>query len=323
MIAKHTRPLTVLACLSTLPTFVAACGGRAEQAEETTTTMVAPAPDVAQTFDVGGGRQMYLECSGTGSPTVVLVPGAVAAAQTWSEVEDPSGAVHPSQSAVFPEVATFTRVCSYDRAGTVREDDEFTSSTPMPQPTTPERDAADLAALLTAAGVPGPYVLVGWSYGGPVARMYAGTHPHAVSGLVLVDGMSEFLQNELTPADFSVFLATIERDNEARRAQWADVEQVDPATVFAQLRAAPAVPAMPVVVLSGDTFDADAFRERLPADAPADYPQTFWAAQLASQDDLARLFPGSQHITHTDSGHDIHHESPRLVIDAIRGVSGN
>lgn len=303
-------------------TVVVACGGNTDEVTEPTTVDI-PQPDVAHTFDIGGGRQMYLECSGTGAPTVVLVPGAVAAAQTWSEVSDASGAVHPSRSAVFPEVATFTRVCSYDRAGTVRGEDEFTPTTPMPQPTTPDRDVADLHALLTAAGVPGPYVLAGWSYGGPVARLYAATHPTDVSGLVLVDGMSEFLQDELSPEDFSVFLATIARDNESRVAEWADVEQVDPVTVFAQLRAAPPVPVVPVVVLSGDTFDADAFRERLPADAPPDYPETFWAAQLASQDDLAALFPDAQHITHTDSSHDIHHESPRLVIDAIRGVSGN
>ena len=77
---------------------------------------------------------------------------------------------------------------------------------------------------------------------------------------------------------------------------------------------------MPVVVLTGDTFDPEAFRARLPADAPADYPEVFWRAQLASQDSLALLFPGAQHITKTNSGHNIHNESPQLVIDAIRDV---
>jgi pimeloyl-ACP methyl ester carboxylesterase len=168
--------------------------------------------------------------------------------------------------------------------------------------------------------VPGPYVLVGWSYGGPIVRLYASTHPRDVTGLVLVDGTSEFLQTELTPEEFSVFLEVSERDNAARVAQWADVEQFDPESTFAQLRAAPPAPDVPVVVLSGDTFDANAFRARLPADAPADFPDTFWQAQLASQEDLAALFPGAQHVTNTHSGHNIHNESPQLVIDAIRDV---
>ncbi|WP_072843238.1 alpha/beta fold hydrolase [Rhodococcus tukisamuensis] len=286
----------------------------------TETTGSEPQPDLARTFDIGGGRQMYMECRGTGSPTVVLVPGAVAAADTWHEVTDSSGAAAPSDSAVYPEVGTFTRVCSYDRPGTARANDEFTPSTPVPQPTTPEGDAADLHALLAAAEVSGPYVLAGWSFGGPIARIYASTYPHDVSGLVLVDGTSEFLQSELTPDEFAVFLQLSARDNESRTAQWKDVEQFDPVTTFDQLRAAAPVPAMPVVVLSGDTFDAEAFRTRLPEDAPADYPEVFWRAQLASQDRLAAVFPGARHVTNTHSGHNIHNESPQLVIDAIRDV---
>ncbi|MFD4182285.1 alpha/beta fold hydrolase [Rhodococcus sp. NPDC058514] len=287
---------------------------------DTAATTDAARADFARTFDIGGGRQMFLECRGTGSPTVVLVPGAVAAADTWSEVTDPSGTTAPSESAVYPEVGTFTRVCAYDRPGTVRGNEEFTPSTPVPQPTSPERDASDLQALLTAAKVPGPYVLAGWSYGGPITRIYASTHPRDVAGLVLVDGTSEFLQTELTPAEFTVFLETTERDNAARTAQWNDVERFDPVAAFAQLRAAPPAPALPVVVLSGDTFDANAFRARLPADAPADFPEVFWRAQLASQDDLAALFPAARHVTNTNSGHNIHNESPQRVIDAIRDV---
>lgn len=298
-----------------------ACGGSAKTTSGgTATTARGVQTDFARTFDIGGGREMYLQCRGTGSPTVVLVAGAVAAGDTWSDVADPSGAAKPSGSAVYPVVGTFTRVCSYDRPGTVREDDALTSSTPVPQPTTPERDVADLHALLTAAKVSGPYVLVGWSYGGPIARVYASTHPHDVSGLCLVDATSEFLQTELTPAEFSVFLQLTQGDDEERIAQWKDVERFDPGTAFAQLRAAPPVPAMPVAVLSGDKFDPNAFRARLPADAPADFPAVFWRAQLASQDRLAKLFPGAQQITNTNSGHNIQNESPRLVIDAIRDV---
>src|SRR5262249_54507478 len=123
-------------------------------------------------------------------------------------------------------------------------------STPVPQPSTPRNAVADLHALLTAVRVPGPYVLVGWSYGGPIARLYASTYPHNVSGLVLVDGESEFLQTVMTPADFTVFLQMIQLDNEKRMAVWRDVERQNPVTVFEQVRAAAPVPVMPVVVLS-------------------------------------------------------------------------
>lgn len=300
---------------------LAGCGGPANtpSSDITRTSTQAAATDFARTFDIGGGRQMYLTCRGTGSPTVILIPGAVAAADTWNYVGDPS-APKASDSAVFPEVGTFTRVCSYDRPGTAREDDTLTPSTPVPQPTNPDRDVADLHALLTAAQVSGPYVLAGWSYGGPIARVYASTYPRDVSGLVLVDAMSEYLQTDLTPAEFPVFLSVIQGDNERRMSQWKDVEQIDPLTTFAQLRTAPPVHAMPVVVLSSDTFDPSAFRARLPADAPADFPEVFWRAQQASQDALATLFPGAVHITHTNSGHNIQNESPQLVINAIHDV---
>jgi pimeloyl-ACP methyl ester carboxylesterase len=190
----------------------------------------------------------------------------------------------------------------------------------VPQPTTPQNDVADLHALLAAGKVPGPYVLVGWSAGGPIARVYASTYPHDVSGLVLVDVESEFLQNTLTPAQFDIFLAFTRSDDEMRVAQYKDVERQDPVTLFDQVRAAPPVPAMPVVVLSADQFDVNAFRGRLPAGTPADYPGAFWQAQLAAQDKLATLFPGAMHVTKTNSDHNILNKQPQLASNSIHDV---
>ncbi|WP_433857957.1 alpha/beta fold hydrolase [Streptomyces kronopolitis] len=274
----------------------------------------------ARLVDIGQGRTMYLECHGSGSPTVILVPGLVAAADTWRYVRGPAGAMKASNSAIYPGVGRFTRVCSYDRPGTAREGGRPTTSTPVPQPTTPRADVADLHTLLTTAKVPGPYVLVGWSAGGPIVRIYAGEYPRDVSGLVLVDAETEFLQSRLTAAQFTTFLALERKDDEKRIVQWKDVERQEPATVFGQVRAAPPVPDVPVVVLTGDEFDPRAFRARLPAGAPADYPQIFWRAQLASQGDLARKFPGARHVTKTKSDHNIQNNQPQLVIDAVRAV---
>ena len=96
-------------------------------------TAFAESGNVAGLVDIGSGQKMYLECSGTGSPTVVLISGKGNGAADWSEVLDPAdpehhadcdamawgkGNLHKSNSAVFPMVSRFSRVCAYDRPGT-------------------------------------------------------------------------------------------------------------------------------------------------------------------------------------------------------------
>jgi pimeloyl-ACP methyl ester carboxylesterase len=155
--------------------------------------------------DIGGGRKIYLECRGAGSPTVVLISGTRGAHDDWTDLIDPknpNGAPKPHDSAVFPEVSNFTRVCAYDRPGTSRKDNTVTDSTPVRQPTTAQQGVADLHALLIAAKEPGPYVLVGHSWGGLIARLFASMYPDEVAGLVLVDSASEFLKSSLTPAQW-------------------------------------------------------------------------------------------------------------------------
>jgi pimeloyl-ACP methyl ester carboxylesterase len=81
---------------------------------------------------------------------------------------------------VQPEVARFTRVCSYDRAGTAWSD-------PGPTPRTMKQEVPELHLVLRKARVKAPYVLVGQSYGGLLARLYARQYRHEVAGMVLVD----------------------------------------------------------------------------------------------------------------------------------------
>lgn len=118
-----------------------------------------------QLVDVGG-RRLYLECTGSGSPTVVLQAGAGGDARAWKTLQ--------------PTIAASTRVCSYDRAGRGRSDDP-------PAPQDGIGIAGDLHDLLTKAGIPGPYVLVGHSSGGPYLRVYAATYPGDIAGMVLLD----------------------------------------------------------------------------------------------------------------------------------------
>ena len=128
----------------------------------------ATAPDVAmrgQLVDVGPYR-LHLECTGSRGPTVILEPGAGGSAATMG--------------LIAPAVAADSRVCVYDRAGRGWSD-------PAASPPDGAQIATDLHRLLARAHVPGPYVLVGHSFGGLYIRTYAAKYPEEVSGLVLVD----------------------------------------------------------------------------------------------------------------------------------------
>ena len=125
-------------------------------------------PPPGQMVDVGGYR-LHINCTGTGSPTVVIEAGRSDWSLGWSGVQ--------------PGVAKITRVCSYDRAGL-----GYSETGPLP------RDAAQFAReldlLLRRANVPGPYVLAGHSLGGLPLRVYAHEHPDQVAGVVLIDSLS-------------------------------------------------------------------------------------------------------------------------------------
>ena len=267
--------------------------------------------------DIGSGRKMYLKCSGRGSPTVVLVGGLRASAEDWS-ISD------KSKPTVFNEVGKFTRVCVCDRPGTP-VGEKPSRSDPVPQPTTAKDAVADLHALLSAAGEAGPYVLVGHSYGGLIVRLYASTYPKEVSGLVLVDALSEGLQDAETPEQWAIQRKLIEGDVRESVALYPALERIDVDRSCDQIRAAPALHPMPIVVLSADRpwgpqVPSMIAAGRLAADIPPDFGYVTDAAQKKAQERLAKLVPNEKHITNTNSGHEIHKEQPQLVIDAIREV---
>jgi pimeloyl-ACP methyl ester carboxylesterase len=261
--------------------------------------------DFAGLVDIGGGRQMYMECSGTGSPTVVLVSGFRGSNDDWTHVIDPddsAGDPKPSDSAVFPEVGSFTRVCAYDRPGTTYTDGTPTTSTPVPQPTSAQDGTADLHALLTTAEEPGPYVIVAHSWGGLIGYLFASDYPDEVSGLVLIDPGSEFLKTALTPEQWATFVEAAKQLGDPEDLEGADYESSVDA-----LRAAPPVGSIPAVVLTSDKpFDFGA-------------GDGTWPAWLAAQDQLATLL-SAKHITNTNSGHYIAGEQPKLVVDSIHQV---
>ena len=267
--------------------------------------------------DIGGGRKMYLTCHGTGSPTVVLVSGLKASADDWNIAEK-------SASAVFPEVSKLTRVCSYDRPGTP-VGEKPSRSDPVPQPTTAKDAVADLHALLSAAGETGPYVLVGHSYGGLVVKLYARSYPKDVAGLVLVDALSEGLQDAETSEQWPIQRKLMEGNVKESLALYPALERIDPDRSFDQVRAAPRLRSIPLVILSADRPwgpQVPSMIEAgiLPKDVPADFGYVTDAAQKKAQEQLAKLVPNAKHIVKTNSGHEIHKQQPQLVIDTIREV---
>lgn len=265
---------------------------------------------------------MYLECSGAGSPTVVLVSGLRSSAAEWRTSASTSS---PPAPPVFDELARHRRVCAYDRPGTVVGDGPGRSD-PVPQPTNATEAAADLHALLAAAGEKGPFLLVGHSIGGTVARLYATTYADDVGGLVLVDAASEFLQDNETPDQWKVqrkLMAVDAADIADSVAEYPDIERFDIDATFAALRDAPPLRPMPLTVLSADEllgpqFPAMIASGALPADTPPDFGTIFDPAQAKAQARLAQLQPDALHITRTNSGHNIHMIQPQLVSDAIR-----
>ncbi len=267
--------------------------------------------------DIGGGRKIYLECRGTGSPTVVLVAGLRGSAEDWNIAEKPG-------PTVFAEVAKFTRVCAYDRPGTPIGE-KPSRSDPVRQPTTAEDAVADLHALLSAANEGGPYVLVGHSYGGLIVRLYASTYPQDVSGLVLVDALSEWLQDAETPEQWAIQRILMEGDIRESLALYPALERIDPDRSFDQVRAAPPLRPLPLIVLSADRpwgpqIPSMIAAGTLPANVPADFGYVTDKAQKQAQEQLAKLVSNARHITNTKSGHDVPKVQPILVIDSIRKV---
>ncbi|HZH20497.1 MAG TPA: alpha/beta fold hydrolase, partial [Geodermatophilus sp.] len=142
---------------------LASVGGGYQTVREAADARAHPMP--GQLIDVGGHR-LHLSCAGSGSPTVVLEPGA--------------GGVSSDLGWITPAVARDTRVCVYDRAGRGW-------SEPADTPQDAAQIATDLHTLLHRGHVPGPYVLAGHSFGGLYTLTFAARYPDEVAGMVLVD----------------------------------------------------------------------------------------------------------------------------------------
>ena len=127
-----------------------------------------PAPP-GRLVDLGGHR-LHVDCRGSGTPTVVVENGLGDYSFDWALVR--------------PRVQSLTRMCTYDRGG-------YAWSDPGPTPRTFAQLNLELSDALKALGEKPPYVLVGHSFGGPLARSFAAAYPEEVAGMVLVDSVFE------------------------------------------------------------------------------------------------------------------------------------
>lgn len=230
-----------------------------------------------------GGYRLAIACEGQGSPTVVLDSGMGDSMVTWSEV--------------VPGVASFTRVCRYDRAGLGRSEEG-------PLPRTSERIVSELHSLLARAGVPPPYVLVGHSFGGMNVMLYAIEHGDETAGLVLVDATHDrfpSLEKELrNPAEMRSIERRFTSGPPAARSEFLSLGES-----AAELSAAGPLPPIPLIVITaGHRRD----------------PPEIRMAWSELQRELADRAPGARQILADRSGHYIQYDQPDVVVDAIREV---
>jgi pimeloyl-ACP methyl ester carboxylesterase len=261
-----------------------------------------PSGDFAGRVEIAGGRQLYLECHGSGSPTVIFEAGLRSRGDIWAGSREGAG------TGVLPRVSPFTRACIYDRPGTIASFPYVSRSDPVPMPRSTGEVVADLHALLSVAGIPGPYVMVGSSTGGLIVRQYASLYPTELSGLVLVDAISEAMEGLMTPRQFARYNAYYLQSPSEDARRYGDLESIDFYRSFAEIKPLRRTPRrLPVIVLSAEWGFAA--------------PQSVWRRFSAlvnrtwkrSQLYLASLHPKTKRVVASGSGHQIHVNRPALV----------
>jgi pimeloyl-ACP methyl ester carboxylesterase len=233
-------------------------------------------PAIRDSFEVQG-HQLSVVCGGSGSPTIVLIHGLFVPQGTFDEVR--------------ADLETDHRVCSYDRVnvGASSTDPDRHSIT----------DSADeLDGVISAVGIETPVVLVGHSFGGEIALMYAGFHPQNVSGMVLIDAELP-LHEDLNQRFFSP-----ERLAESAAFVDGNPERVHYSAAAAEARAVlGSLPEVPVSYLRA-------------TQNPPRWPE---GALDAALDEFISGLPGWL-LVEVDSGHAIQEEQPQAVIDEVRAV---
>jgi hypothetical protein len=251
----------------------------------------APLESIAGSFDVGGGRQLYLECYGSGSPTILFEAGGGDNSGTW-----------PFQALLEP-LQQQTRTCAYDRAGTG-------SSSPAPnRPRTMEDINADLDALLSAAGISDDLLLVGSSFGGQVVLDWALHHPERTAGLVILD--TDWPTDDLSRNPFRE-LTESQRQEFAADDRWnsdSNVEHVAFTAVGRETESAVhPLPGIPITILTASLLPDCEF--------PREECARIIEASVELQEQWLQLSPTATRRI-VESGHVMHQDVPDIVLDEV------
>lgn len=237
-------------------------------------------------FDIGG-RSLAMRCQGTGTPTVVYLHGFV---------EDAAGGGAANAGQIPELLAGQARVCSYDRANVGASGASDGRQTGMDS-------VRDLHALLAAADVKPPYMLLGASFGGLLAILYAGTHAADVQGMVLLDAS--------LPDDLDLERQLVGAANVLPGRAWQDtLERIDQEATYKEAQALKnQLPAIPVTYLAPKTIE-------LPASYPAD--KLVPAIRQSRQNFVRQFSPGR--VVLVDAPHYMEPEIPSQIADEVRGV---
>ena len=233
---------------------------------------------------------MHVRCVGEGDTTVVLIAGFGGDTTGWANVE--------------PAIAASARVCSYDRPGTGTSD-------PATAPATFTTEATDLYDLLRTIGEPGPYVVVGQSFGGAEAVMFAARYADEVSGLALVDA---------SPTTWPADLCSVPDDGSEAAATVLGIcggflptgnsERLDVAAAFAEVSNVVSLGSLPMAVIT-------AVDRELPSGLAASEVARLTEAWNQGQQSWASLSSTAHVVTVDHTGHHIELDQPAVVIDEI------
>ena len=248
-----------------------------------------------------GNRKLAVTCVGEGQPTVVLESGLGDDASIWANLQ--------------PEIATFTRVCAYSRAGLGKSD-------PAPGQRTVQNVVDDLETLLADSSIKGPFVLVGHSIGGLIVNMYAHQHPQQVAGLVLVDGShpnqeGEFRKTLPTALNdaFDLHNTSPENWDLLAATKQGETEYTRPGSLGNK----------PVVVLTADTNlldqeEIDWTKENIWANYNEDIYRVEKEVWKGLQEQYAELSSHTRHTVVKGNLHYIQRDKPEVVVEAVRQV---
>ena len=267
-----------------------------------------------------GGRTVYLRCRGTGAagaPTIILMSGYHDSSDVWTDSDLLSLLPPAVGPPVFQALSRSNRVCAYDRPGTVRyvTGTPLTKrTTPVPQPRTAKDVVEELHTLLDHARVPGPYVLVGHSLGGLFVLLYARTYPDQVEAIVFNDAFSPTVPavfGPLWPAYRDGLLNPPPDQAPLESLRSPDSERIDLDASAAQVEQAPALPAMPLVVLTKTESFAGLDPSTMPPGITVDQVNALYER---AEDYFVGLAPTTPHVFATGSDHYIQFSQPDLIV---------